>query len=99
MKASMFYIQLVILQALQVPFAGPQLAHFFGTDRWVGYFLAVPLSFAYPVGCVVAWFGAVDRWRWNPLIAGVAFFALFMATVAHALIKRHFGRIRGFTAR
>lgn len=99
MKASMFYIQLAILQALQIPSGGPQIAHFFGTAAWIGYLAAVPLSFAYPVGCVVAWFGAVDRWGWNPLIAGVAFFALFIATVLHALIKQRFGRIRGFTAR
>lgn len=95
MKTPAFFLNLAILQALQVPSAGAQIAHFFGVEQWQGWLGAAALSFAYPVGCLVAWFGAVDRWGWNPVIAGVVFFAIFMATVLNTIVRQRFMRAHG----
>lgn len=95
MKTPGFFLNLALLFALQIPSSGAQLAHFFHTEAWIGYLSAAALSIVYPVGCVVAWFGAVDRWGWNPLVAGAVFFALFMATVLNMIVKRNYGRMQG----
>jgi len=38
--------------------------------------IAIPLAFVPVVGSVVAFFGAMDVWRWEPWIAAVAFLAV-----------------------
>lgn len=101
MKTPGFFLNLAILFALQVPFSGRQISQAFSIDAPMGFFFAALLSPLYPVGCVVAWFGAVDQWGWNPLVAGVAFFILFMATVLNMLMMRRMGRMQsaaGLTA-
>jgi hypothetical protein len=95
MKTPGFFLNLAFLFALQLPFSGPQLMNVFTLDAPMGFLAAAILSPLYPVGCVVAWFGAVDRWGWNPLLAGVVFFALFMATVLNMLMMRRMGRMQG----
>jgi len=95
MKTPAFFLNLAILQALQTPSGGAQISAFFGIDYWKGVLGALVLSFAYPVGCIVAWFGAVDQWGWNPLIAGVVFFTIFMATVLNTIVRRRFIQMHG----
>jgi hypothetical protein len=95
MKTPSFFLTLAILQLSQVPSSGAQIAHFFSVDWWIGLLGAALLSFAYPVGCVVAWFGAVDRWGWNPVLSGVVFFAIFMATVLNTIVRRCFVQMHG----
>lgn len=95
MKTPGFFLNLAILFALQIPASGPQLMHVFTLDAPMGFLAAAILSPLYPVGCVVAWFGAVDRWGWHPLLAGAAFLALFMATVLNMLMMRRMGRMQG----
>jgi len=91
MKTPGFFLNLAILFALQVPASGGQLSHVFNIDAPMGYLAAAALSPLYPVGCVVAWFGAVDRWGWNGLFAGAVFLTLFMATVLNMLMMRRMG--------
>lgn len=95
MKTPAFFLNLAILQLLQVPSGGAQISAFFAIDDWKGLLAAVVLSFAYPVGCIVAWFGAVDQWGWNPLIAGAVFFTIFMATVLNTIVRRRFIQMHG----
>lgn len=101
MKTPGFFLNLAILFALQIPASGPQLSHVFTLDAPMGYFAAAILSPLYPVGCAVAWFGAVDRWGWHPLFAGAVFLTLFMATVLNTLMMRRMGAMQsaaGLTA-
>jgi hypothetical protein len=98
MKTPAFFLNLAILQMLQVPSGGAQIAAFFGIDYWQGLLAAVVLSFAYPVGCLVAWFGAVDQWGWNPLLAGAVFLTIFMATVLNTIVRRRFMQVQGMAA-
>lgn len=95
MKTPAFFLNLAILQLLQVPSGAAQIAAFFGVPFWQGVLAAIVLSFAYPVGCLVAWFGAVDQWGWNALIAGAVFFAIFMATVLNTIVRRRFIQMQG----
>ncbi|MBL8557137.1 MAG: hypothetical protein JNM47_00330 [Hyphomonadaceae bacterium] len=94
MKTPGFFLNLAILFALQVPFSGLQIKHAFTMDAPVAFLAAAALSPLYPVGCAVAWFGAVDRLGWHPLFATVVFFALFMATVLNMLMMRRMGRMQ-----
>lgn len=97
MKTPGFFLNLAILFALQVPFSGLQLKHAFTLDAPVAFLAAAILSPLYPVGCAVAWFGAVDRLGWNPVFATIVFVALFMATVLNMLMMRRMGRMQSAT--
>ncbi len=43
--------------------------------------IAIPLAFVPVVGSVVAFFGAMDVWHWEPWIAAVAFLAVPLASL------------------